>query len=149
MTADYLRGLEDAAKVVEAESCRCTDCRASPKERRFVIADKIRSLAPAQGAGRCACTHEAGDSPCPLHGMDEPEPEPVPPAPKRPIIRNLTKAPAPPLVQARNWHQCKVWPGNAHANPCKCRFRGLTEPALPLVHVDDGQGFRGDEERGP
>jgi hypothetical protein len=22
-------------------------------------------------APRCACTHEAGDSPCPVHGMDE------------------------------------------------------------------------------
>jgi hypothetical protein len=39
-------------------------------------AKEIRALAPdAQPRGegaRCACTHEAGDSPCPVHGMDEP-----------------------------------------------------------------------------
>lgn len=39
---------------------------------------------------RCACTHEAGDSPCPVHGMDEEyprEPSPSPTASEPRVVR--------------------------------------------------------------
>lgn len=54
------------------------------------------SAPPEEQGGRppCHCTHEAGDSPCPRHGMDEPEPPP--PGPAAPVIRNLTRPPSSP-----------------------------------------------------
>lgn len=42
--------------------------------RRFALEAAILRALRSPAPARCACTHEAGDSPCPVHGMDEAAP---------------------------------------------------------------------------
>lgn len=57
----------------------------------FALQECAAALRAALSAeGRCACTHEAGDSPCPVHGMDEEyprEPSPPPTASEPRVVR--------------------------------------------------------------
>jgi hypothetical protein len=55
---------------------------------------------PAPTPAPCHCTHEIGDSPCPLHGMDEPDPPPpLPPKPWKVIHRKPKVEPGEPCPE--------------------------------------------------
>jgi HAMP domain-containing protein len=75
------RTLEEAARTVAATEPAFAYGIPDASDTLIRAAARVRALS-TPAAPRCHCTFEAGDSPCPMHGMDEEDP-PTPAAPKK------------------------------------------------------------------
>jgi hypothetical protein len=73
--------LEEAARTVAATEPAFAYGIPDASDTLIRAAARVRALS-TPAAPRCHCTFEAGDSPCPMHGMDEEDP-PTPAAPKK------------------------------------------------------------------
>jgi hypothetical protein len=97
-------GPEDATRLREAARAFVAEWDADPKapcgenwtDVFARLMPKVTDLRAALSspAPRCHCTYEAGDSPCPMHGMDEDEGPLAPSRPAKPWV-NLPKRAAP------------------------------------------------------
>jgi len=76
------------AKCPIDPTLRCERKKGHKGEHRAMDGYEIAWQIPP---ARCACTYEAGDSPCSLHGMEEERQPPASPLPASPHIVNLSR----------------------------------------------------------